>query len=522
MPATYPGRARPLQFAVKDGPEIVLGLVAPIGTDLALVQEVLRSALHSVGYQTEPIRVSSLLQAYRLPNTLVEQPLEERYRSYMDAGNYVRREMKAADALARLAIAAVGRVRFSKTQKRKAPLPRTAFILNQLKRPEEAELLRNVYGPSFFLISAFASESTRLENLTTAIADSHHGAWSRDSCRSKAQELISRDSEEEDQTYGQRVRHAFPMADVIISANSRSDVEYSLQRFVRVIFGDPFIAPTRDEYFMFLAKAASLRSTDLSRQVGAVLTTQCGDLVATGFNEVPKAGGGVYEEEDRYNDKDHRDFVLGYDSNYSFKKRLLADLLRRLKEWFRDDIASESVDALLEKALAGKENQNIATSTLMDLLEFGRVIHAEMNAIIAARRGATDMCQSILYSTTFPCHMCARHIIATGISRVVYLEPYSKSLAAELYPDSIIVEGKKQRDTASVSFETFVGVAPARFLELFARGRRKHKDGKAAEWRSDGAVPIVKAHFPSSQLQESWVIHELEEMTKESKIDISE
>jgi deoxycytidylate deaminase len=30
---------------------------------------------------------------------------------------------------------------------------------------------------------------------------------------------------------------------------------------------------------------------------------------------------------------------------------------------------------------------------------------------------------------SFPCHMCARHIIATGLREVVYIEPYPKSVA---------------------------------------------------------------------------------------------
>jgi len=45
---------------------------------------------------------------------------------------------------------------------------------------------------------------------------------------------------------------------------------------------------------MYLAYAASLRSGDLSRQVGAALIDANGDLLDVGCNDVPKYGGGLY------------------------------------------------------------------------------------------------------------------------------------------------------------------------------------------------------------------------------------
>ena len=45
-----------------------------------------------------------------------------------------------------------------------------------------------------------------------------------------------------------------------------------------------------------------------------------------------------------------------------------------------------------------------------------------------------------MYVTTFPCHNCAKHIIAAGLERVVYLEPYPKSRAKTLYDEDITPE----------------------------------------------------------------------------------
>ncbi|MFO2375906.1 cytidine deaminase, partial [Pseudomonas aeruginosa] len=66
-----------------------------------------------------------------------------------------------------------------------------------------------------------------------------------------------------------------------------------LWRVIDILFGQPYVTPTFDEYAMFMAFSASLRSADLSRQVGAVLTRDEG-IISTGANDVPKAGGGLY------------------------------------------------------------------------------------------------------------------------------------------------------------------------------------------------------------------------------------
>jgi tRNA(Arg) A34 adenosine deaminase TadA len=108
-----------------------------------------------------------------------------------------------------------------------------------------------------------------------------------------------------------------------------------------------------------------------------------------------------------------------------------------------------------------------------------------MEAITAAARMGIQIDGTTLYTTTFPCHNCAKHIVASGIKRVVYIEPYPKSLALDLHSDSIAldeVEHEEVRD--KVMFEPFVGIAPRRYEDLFStvtqegkRLRRKAADG---------------------------------------------
>jgi hypothetical protein len=65
--------------------------------------------------------------------------------------------------------------------------------------------------------------------------------------------------------------------------------------------------------------------------------------------------------------------------------------------------------------------------------------------------------------------------VAAGIVRVVYVEPYPKSLALHLHKDAIALAGNElQNETGApqkrdkVRFEPFVGVGPRRFLDLFS------------------------------------------------------
>jgi cytidine deaminase len=105
----------------------------------------------------------------------------------------------------------------------------------------------------------------------------------------------------------------------------------------------------------------------------------------------------------------------------------------------------------------------------------------------AARRGVS-VDGGIMFVTTFPCHLCARHIVAAGISKVIYIEPYAKSLAAELYPDSISVDGE-QKGSKQVPFLPFVGIAPRQYMDLFRAGKRKNPDGTIVTFSFKSAAP---------------------------------
>src|SRR5260370_41619317 len=99
-----------------------------------------------------------------------------------------------------------------------------------------------------------------------------------------------------------------------------------------------------------------------------------------------------------------------------------------------------------------------------------------MSAICDAARFGLAFRAAFLFSTTFPGHMCANHIVAAGIKTVIFLEPYPKSLTGYLHSDSVVIEGAdrgKYSHYPSVDFEHFYGISPRRYRELFERSSRK-------------------------------------------------
>jgi tRNA(Arg) A34 adenosine deaminase TadA len=145
----------------------------------------------------------------------------------------------------------------------------------------------------------------------------------------------------------------------------------------------------------------------------------------------------------------------------------------------------------------------------MDALEYGRVVHAEMGALSDAARVGHSVREGTLYCTTFPCHMCAKHIVAAGIAKVIFLEPYPKSLAPHLHSDSISVEGGDRghyQKFPFVEFEHFYGVSPRRYREIFEKFKKKSdEDGLFIEYQGGQAVPIIEIEYPFYAELETYV-----------------
>lgn len=489
--------------ASKEGPELFIGLVGALGAGLVELTTSLGDSLANMGYDSQLVRVSKALHDVPKWADLPTDPLDQQIAEHQQAGNDLRGKTGDGGAMAGLAIGAIQELRSRLGSSASTPLPNTAYIIRSLKHPDEVDRLRRVYGSAFFLVAAYSPLATRERELASDIARSRHSAnWEEHLPR--ARELIQKDEAEENKL-GQRVRDTFPLADVFVASHRPVELREQVDRFVEVVFDHPFHTPTRDEFAMFQAFSTMLRSSDLARQVGAVISTAGGDVVAVGTNEVPRAGGGSYWEGDA---DDARDFALGRSTSKQWRSLALGEVLRRLDERGRLKLsAGESADSILGEVLKTMEG-----TLLMNSGEFGRTVHAEMAALLDAARRGVRVEGCTLYTTTFPCHNCAKHIVAAGISRVQYIEPFPKSLAEELHRDAIQVEGESEQPKR-VAFQPFVGIAPSRYADLFRMTKRRDASGAVRRWNQADAIPRYPDTWPAVTypLAEDKVILDLKE-----------
>lgn len=494
-------------FIDENDQEIVIAWVCPVGTETDTFEEQLSEALTEGGFSVaDVIKLIDLLESKFTAESKEEFSdfhsidYYDKTRCRQKAGNALR-EATNPSILALLGIDAISEKRKQLAGKKRA------YILHSLKHPSEAILLREVYGDAFFLIGVYNGYENRF-------------AYLKGKCEgdeSKATELIDLDDYQTEK-FGQRTRDVFELCDAYLK-NDASTTRADLDRIIDLILGAVDRVPSVDEYAMAIAYDAAARSGDLARQVGAAVLNDEGDVLATGRNDVPKAGGGLY----RYGDViDASDYAIGKDGGQAYRETLIQTVSNHLQTSVIEILTNEFEklpkqdlqvveESRKEPSLWNKESilsdirLKVAQTSLKDLIEYGRSVHAEMDAILTCCRNGISTVGKSLYVTTFPCHTCCRHIIAAGVKHVVYLEPYPKSKALSLHCDAVDCDAmkpeylvsKKQNTSLNriggdktVLFTPFVGVGPRRYKDFFemrntrgAKIERKHGDGQAVEFK---------------------------------------
>jgi len=275
-------RHEPLIFM--DFPELVIGLAGAIGVDLERLAGSLNESLSRVGYQTAFIKLTDEMQRLKIAETKkkLNADIFSQYQWKIEYANALRREYKHADLLARIAVVAIRQLRSTFTNEENVPAEKMAYIVRQLKRPEEVTLLRRLYGKQFILISAYAPHAERKNLLIRKIKEGVSTTASEAEIEHMASQLIERDASEETEEFGQQLRETFHHADVFVDGIDQARMLSTLDRFVSALFGLNQISPSKDEYGMYAAKSASLRSADLSRQVGAAIFSPDGEVITQG------------------------------------------------------------------------------------------------------------------------------------------------------------------------------------------------------------------------------------------------
>jgi deoxycytidylate deaminase len=398
--------------------ELVIALVGPVGTDFGQVTDLLSSQLRQYQYKVETIRISEAI-IRTLADVKSHQSDYERIVNLMDAGDETRKKAGDNSILAKGVAAYIASKRPRENGESQLN-PRTAYIISSLKHPAEVSRLQQIYPHGFYLFGINSSAVKRKASLK------NRKGMSDD----QADALMRRDEHDDREggRNGQQTTDTFHLADFFLNLDeSESSIAASIERNLKLLFGHPYTTPLFDEFAMFMAFAASLRSADLSRQVGAVVARR-EEILSLGANDCPKFGGGLYWPE-RLGDgsvvdaERGRDYMRGIDANKEQQAKIIENICKAAKQ---SDPGLD--DDQLRKVLAD--------SPIDDLIEFGRVVHAEMEALLSCSRRGVSTQDSELLCTTFPCHNCAKHIVAAGVKRVVYIEPYAKSKAFELHDDA--------------------------------------------------------------------------------------
>jgi deoxycytidylate deaminase len=460
-------------------PEVIIGLCGTIGSGTTQVAKEIQTTLLSYDFDTQIIHASDLIREL---SKIQQQKKNFAYiEALQNAGNEIR-QTHGNDYIAQCLIKKICESRWKKYKdlpkkeqyKQVREPSRRATIIDSLKHPDEACLFQMTYGDMFYLFGVLCPRHIRAQRLEM-----------QGLSKSEAFKCIERD-EAENFEYGQQLLKTIDKCDFFIR-NTEGDshkIHDTVERCIDLILGDNKTTPTKHEYAMFIAQASALRSGCLSRQVGACIIDDNGNILATGRNDVPAFKGGLCTED---NGNENRCFARhgAKCSSNKHQGKILSDITSILSE----HMPSESIEEVINKIKK--------TTRIGGLIEFSRAIHAEMDAITtAAREGNTSLTNTTIYCTTYPCHNCARHIVASGITTVYYIEPYEKSLALDLHDDSIDRDPDYEKiGISKLQILPFDGVAPKRYMSLFKSDNRKNSfDGTLKSIDNKNALPVIKKY----------------------------
>ncbi|MGP8444169.1 anti-phage dCTP deaminase [Burkholderia vietnamiensis] len=506
--------------------EYVFAVVGPAGSGTSWVADALASLLSRAGIQAEILKASSAIESWAKSQGLsvaTESKLA-RAKSLQDIGDRCREDTgdKAAVAIRLMKLMHESRIQHNANLEASgASVPaRRAYILDSFKHPAETALLRQVYQGAFCQIGVVCGETVRKERLRNSKCE--------DSRHSEIDDFMRRD-EDAGIAHGQKVTATFHLSDFFVDntpartlvepsgnvvENPEWDVADQLGRLIDILTHAKVVRPRPNETGMFHAHGAQMRSACLSRQVGAALVDAAGNVVATGTNEVPRAGGGVYGGGFRMDmlhgkEYDHRCAVVGkYCRNTVEQKTIIQHIIDAIPEL--KNVDGEYLREKLRKTEVGR------------LLEFSRAVHAEMDALLSAARQGTSTVGTRMFVTTFPCHYCARHIVSAGVDEVQFIEPYLKSKALTLHGDAIVPtaagwtapsevakasgNGDEGHAPPFVLFRPFTGVAPRLYKRAFLKDRElKDGEGKMSFGDSDASIRPELLKFSYVDVEEQLI-----------------
>jgi len=284
------------------------------------------------------------------------------------------------------------------------------FAIECFRNPYEIDYFRYRYY-EFYLVSLFSEEGKRQKR--------EFFSSNRDK-RDRGQDIKL------SEIYKQNVARCVYLADIALNnEGTEEDIYRNLLRYYALIISPGCVTPTTQEVFMNQAYSLSLKSSCISHQVGAVIIGKNGYVVGAGWNDVGEGqiGCGYRQLIDI---KNLSNDVLPIDplEEQSFRKSLL-------ESGYGDD---ESF-CYKDEYSSYKLNKNIEPKNIrIKRLEYCRALHAEENALLqSAKIGGIGVMGGTIYTTFFPCELCAKKIYQSGIKEIIYTEPYPESISCNVF-----------------------------------------------------------------------------------------
>jgi len=283
-------------------------------------------------------------------------------------------------------------------------------VIECFRNPIEIDFLRDEY-PHFYLFALYADKDERKRRKKATGEENFD-------------ESDERDEGEKENKYGQHVRKCVTQSDIIINNSvlwRHSDDSKIF--FIKIdeyldLLEQPYRRPSEEEMIMHLAYSVSLHSTCIQRQVGAVITDEDYRVLSTGYNDTPQYSKSCFELYSQCYRKIKKKTVLQQvcqsikycpfcGTNLHFKKDLFKSEPKTITE---EEFICNSCNKDLSNILsAGKE------------LDFCRSLHAEENAILSnpylSDKSYKKSRNMIIFTTTFPCMLCAKKIANSGIKQ---------------------------------------------------------------------------------------------------------
>ncbi|OGV68188.1 MAG: hypothetical protein A2498_15065 [Lentisphaerae bacterium RIFOXYC12_FULL_60_16] len=462
---------------------LIIGFVGPLGSGCSFIAHGLQDQL---GDRAHYYKLSKYLREIAKCQGISDPTTEQ----LQDIGNELRHK-KGLSVLAEMCIDQI------RGEVRKAPTTWAddhVVIIDSIRNEGEVRYLRSF--PNFYLFSVFAHYEERRRRIVGP---------DRDLKKEEDFQRADERDQREDHAYGQQVASCNYLSDATIDNNETFPTRSKKQkrRLLCIRIEDDYVSltiaaafphveiqdrrPTTQETLMTAAYAVSKKSNCLNRHVGAVIAfvpkekpAHARDataappfrIISSGYNEVPVGNTPcAYSGEG----KCYRDFLQ---EQHARRWKNCPNCGQPITQKMKCSECGETVETISRKCTT-RECQKIpmfdytcpgckikvfthfltgGKKTPTRMLDMCKALHAEENALLGmpsfyqpAAEG-----QLVLFTTTFPCNLCANKIVGAGIRKVVFAEPYPMQEARQ-----VLSEG-------GVEIVQFEGIKSRAYFKLFA------------------------------------------------------